>query len=198
MARISLLLGLFGMFSCAGLWIGSIAGLYLGENARSRLAVGNESRHVQTAKAGIALNLVALIVGSLVFILLPGFLSSRRSANEDFARTSLRAIHAAQIRHAGNHNGTFADDLTALDLDPVIREMQTKEINGYRLGKMTVTAADGIHPARFSITAQPVRPRGILRTGNESYFLNETGTVWFTKTYENNSPATAASEPVRD
>ncbi len=198
MAKASLFLGFIGLFLCAGFGIGSVIGMALGMNALPHLAQKDQSNQAEIASAGVNLNIAALILWLIIFIFFPSVVSPRRSANEDFARTSLRAIHAAQMRHAGNHNGMFADDLAALDLDPAIREMETKEKNGYRLGKITVTAADGVHPARFSITAEPVRPRGILRTGNEFYFLDETGTVWFTPTYKDTVPATASSEPVKD
>lgn len=197
MARLSLILGLIGIFLCAGFGIGSFIGMALGMNALPHLNQKDQSGQAEIAKTGFALNFACLILWLIIFTFLPGVLSARRSANEGSTKASLRAIHAAQMRHAENRNGKFADDLGALDLDPAIREMATKEKDGYRLGKMTVTAADGIHPARFSVTAEPVRPRGIFRTGRESYFLDETGTIRFVSAYENNGPATASSEPVR-
>lgn len=194
MAVTSLILGIIGILFCAGFGIGSLCGLVLGLAALRYSKSEAPSPYVGIASTGITLNIISLIL--LPLILLPGTLAARRSANDESARKSLRAIHSAQMAYAHSHDGNFTANLANLDLDPTIREMGTNVKSGFRLGKMTITAADGFHPARFSITAEPATSQGIFRTGNTSFYVDETGLI--RQSLNSSVPATAESEPVRE
>ncbi len=194
MAVTSLILGIIGILFCAGFGIGSLCGLVLGLAALRYSKSEAPSPYVGIASAGIALNIISLLL--LPLILLPGTLAARRSANDESARKSLRAIHSAQIAYARGHDGNFTANLADLDLDPTIREMGTKVKSGFRIGKMTVTAADGFHPARFSVTAEPVTTEGISRTGNTSFYVDETGLI--RQSGNSAVPATATSPPLEE
>lgn len=194
MAVISLILGIIGIFCFAGFGIGSLCGAVLGLAALRYSKREAPSPYQGIASAGITLNIFSLLFLPLIF--LPGFLAARRSAHDESARKSLRAIHSAQMAYARSHAGNFTANLADLDLDPTIREMDTKVKSGFQLGKITVTAASGVQPAQFSVTAEPTVRRGITRTGNNSFYTDETGLI--RQSGNSDVPATAESEPVRE
>ena len=50
-------------------------------------------------------------------------------------------------------------------------------LNKYAFGPIKVTPATSTSPARFSCIARPVNTKGRKRTGNDTFFIDETGII---------------------
>src|SRR5687767_2679683 len=62
----------------------------------------------------IELLIVVVIIGIIAAIAVPGFLSSRRSANEGSTMSTIRILHGAQMTYSTSYGfGNFAGDVGA-------------------------------------------------------------------------------------
>lgn len=110
--------------------------------------------------------------------------AEERRANEEAARDVLRAIYEAQMSYArGAGKGTYSDSLPTLAkradggraFDEEVELMTRLPYKGYVLGPIVLRPASGDRPAGFSVTAFPAVRTGPDRTGDRTYYLDETG-----------------------
>lgn len=121
----------------------------------------------------IELLIVVVIIGIIASIAASFYLSSKRSANEGSALSSVRLLHSAQVTYAqGPGNGQYAGDigagtilgLTTLNGAGLIDgNLATGSKSGYQLVTGRV-ASSGSTPAQFFVSAIPATS-GVFGTG---------------------------------
>ncbi len=180
----------------------------------------NKSYHPNSKAAGfslIELLIVVVIIGIIAAIAVPNLLASRRSANGASAVQTLRNLFSAQETYktgVGNSNygnpqdlfneciidiglaracnptptGTSKCNLTALSGSPKA---------GF-IFNFTTIAADTVNntPSSYTVLARPIVDNGIGRTGNQTFFVDETGVLRNTSTA--NVAATSTSPPINN
>ena len=123
---------------------------------------------------------VVAIIGIISAIAIPNFMSSKRSANEASAVSTLRVIFSAQSTYrATTGSGSYGDlsDLqTAGLIDPLVGASDTTAKSGYLF---TTDQVSGPSYPAFNATGEPTTATGPLATGTRSYFVNETGVLQF-------------------
>ena len=128
----------------------------------------------------IELLTVVAIVGIISAIAIPNFFSSRRSANEASAVSTMRVIFSAQSTYRATSGSGSYGDLTTLEtaglIDSVVAASDTTPKSGYLF---TVDQVSGPSYPAFDATAEPTTATGPLATGTRSYFVNETGVLQF-------------------
>lgn len=149
-------------------------------------------------------------VGTVAAIAVPNLLASRRAANGASAVETMRLIHSVEASYqAGIGNGRFgtAADIFREDfIDPVVADAlgvpamtsrggqvcpgTGKPKNGY-LFTLQVTAKG----RKFQATALPVSTDGVARTGDRSFFVDDTGVIRATSEPR---PARADDPPLGD
>ncbi|MBX7220608.1 MAG: type II secretion system GspH family protein [Blastocatellia bacterium] len=113
---------------------------------------------------------------------------SGRSANGASAMHLLRNLHTAQTDYAlGKGKGNFTKDIDALkplffpssgiENSVVYAQPASFFRKNYAFGPIKVTPATSTSPARFSCIARPVNTKGRKRTGNDTFFIDETGII---------------------
>jgi type II secretory pathway pseudopilin PulG len=110
-------------------------------------------------------------------VAIPCSFSARRSSNDASARQTLRNIASAQDSFArGPGRGNYANRLEDLRdwLDDSVIHAQRTPKNGYLLGELKTTPKTALAPATFSIDTFPAQTRGISRSGNSSFFIDQT------------------------
>ncbi|OYT73600.1 MAG: hypothetical protein CFK52_01385 [Chloracidobacterium sp. CP2_5A] len=135
-------------------------------------------------------NAVDLPVSFLVGLAGAGYGASaaadERRANEQSAREALRAIYEAQMDYARNAGkGAYSDSLPTLAkraddgraFSEEIELMTRLPYKGYVLGPIILRPASGDKPAGFSVTAFPAAREGADRTGDQTFYMDETGTL---------------------
>lgn len=133
----------------------------------------------------IELLIVVVIIGIVAAIAVPNLLSSRRSANEASAVSSIRIIHGAQITYRTTYgDGVFADDLEILGNVSLIDSTLSTPVGGVITKSgfeftMTRIAATATTPELFDISTVPSVISGPTQTGSKSYYMNETGAIWY-------------------
>ena len=134
----------------------------------------------------IELLIVVVIIGIIAAIAIPGFLASRRSANEGSALSSMRVLHGAQMTYASSFGmGEYAGDIgggtiTALNvlhgvnlIDGVLGSA-TK--TGYNfVGGREARSPSG--PAQFFLSAIPISADPLTRTGDHRYGIATDGVM---------------------
>jgi type II secretory pathway pseudopilin PulG len=205
-ALASMILGIVGFFTLGGFFIGSIVGLILGISAlRKSRKMPGEYGGGGFAIAGIVLNAGFLVLGTayialVAMIAVPNLLAARRSANMASAKQTLRIINSAQaVYQSGIGEGNYAASLSDLGgseglLDSTVVNARTTPKSGYLLGEMKATPATRTEPAKYSITAFPAVKDGTARSGDDCFFVDETGVI-----RHSGSPdklATADSPPI--
>jgi type IV pilus assembly protein PilA len=148
----------------------------------------------------IELLIVIVIIGIIAAIAVPNLLASRRSANGASAVEAVRLFHSTEVTYqAGVGNGSFgsATDLFQQDfIDGVLAAASgvsgtsisgdqtappAAPKSGYNYGLSFITAT-GTTLSRFTATAAPAVSSGINRTGDRSFFVDETGVIRATTT----------------
>lgn len=156
----------------------------------------------------IELLIVVAIIGIIAAIAIPNLLAARRSANTASAIQTLRNLHSANVVYQtslgrGSFGPTIADlggtsDTQAGFLDNTITQADTNgpatAKSGYLLTYDEDPAMAGAAPTYTCINI-PVTRTGITRTGNDSFFVNETGVI--THTGNPNQNATSTDEPIQ-
>jgi prepilin-type N-terminal cleavage/methylation domain-containing protein len=118
----------------------------------------------------IELLIVVVIIGIIAAIAIPGFLASRRSANEGSAVSSLRLLHGAQMTYASSFGtGQFAGDVGA-GTTAVLAELYSRNMiddvlaSGTKSGYNFVGGREaGV--AQFFLSTIPTSPSGLTQTG---------------------------------
>ncbi|MCS7078667.1 MAG: hypothetical protein NZ585_01265 [Chloracidobacterium sp.] len=110
--------------------------------------------------------------------------ADERRANEQAVCDVLRAIYEAQMAYArGPGQGSYSDSLPTLAkradggraFEEEVELMHRLPYKGYILGPIVLRPAGGGKPAGFSVTAFPAVRTGPDRTGDYTYYLDETG-----------------------
>jgi len=112
--------------------------------------------------------------------------ADERRANEQGVREVLRAIYEAQMEYArGAGKGNYSDSLPTLakradgsrNFGEEVELMTRLPYRGYVLGPIVLRPAEGDRPASFHVTAFPAVRTGPDRTGDQTFYLDETGTL---------------------
>ncbi|MBL8150621.1 MAG: prepilin-type N-terminal cleavage/methylation domain-containing protein [Blastocatellia bacterium] len=174
----------------------------------------DKKRRPQQGFSLIELLIVVVIIGILVAIAVPVLSSSRRAANGASALESLRVITAAQSSYQagiGNQNYGNPDDLyknefidaalagacspdvtstTISNLPPPI--MSTIGKSGYRF--IFQVSDPSLTEKIYNVTAVPVQTTGVNRSGDRTFFLDQTGVIRVSQTAD--QMADVASQPL--
>ncbi len=128
----------------------------------------------------IELLTVVAIVGIISAIAIPNFMSSKRSANEASAVSTMRVIFSAQSTYRATSGSGSYGDFAALEtaglIDPVVAASDTTAKSGYLF---TLDEVSGPSYPAFDATGEPTTATGALATGTRSYYVNETGVLYF-------------------
>ena len=154
----------------------------------------------------IELMIVVAIIGIIVAITVPAFLTSRMNANESSAIASLRMISTSQ---AGFLAAGLRDDnvdgqadygtLTqlgdgTLSGEPFIDQLMALGMKqGYQL-TIFVTPGGGASAARYDAYAVPA---SITQTGIRKFYINEEGVIRYTSDGSNPTTASSPLNPYR-
>jgi type IV pilus assembly protein PilA len=157
-------------------------------------------RKKQTGFSLIELLIVVAIILIIAAIAIPNFMSSRMSANESSAASSVRSISTSETAYAttypligysaalldlgdGGSSNCIAVTTRACLIDSILA-------SGTKSGYLFTYANDGNTPAvGYSINADP-SSRGI--TGRKSFFCNQPGEI----RYNVSAPATLVDPPI--
>jgi type IV pilus assembly protein PilA len=134
----------------------------------------------------IELLLVVLVIGIVAAIAIPNLLTSRRSANEGSAISSLRTLHGANITFAATSgNGEYAGIPLAPGITPLTDLAANALIddvlgNGQKcrysfIGSREPQSASS--SATFYFAANPNAPANITRGGNRRFGMATDGTI---------------------
>lgn len=128
----------------------------------------------------VELLIVVGIIGVISAIAVPNLISSRRSANEASAISTMRLLFSAQSTYratAGSGSfGDFGSLQTAGLIDSVVGGSDTTAKSGYLFTTGQVSAVS--FPA-FDSTGEPTVSSGLLATGSRGFFVNEAGVLYF-------------------
>ena len=137
----------------------------------------------------IELLIVVAVIGIVAAIAIPNLLASRRAANEASALATIRIIASSEAAYqttAGSGSyGNLADLRTHRFVDPVVAAAGIgggMPKSGYFFAAANVTGAGT--PA-FDAIAQPsihTDSSTISATGSRSFFVNESGVIFFNNT----------------
>jgi len=142
--------------------------------------------------------LIVILVGIAVFffiaiiaaIAIPNLLESKTAANEAYAISRLRTISAAQELFYARYEryGTLDELDTANMVDSVLARaiIPEKAASGYYY-RLSVGQEE------WSCTALPARPG---RTGTRSFFIDETGVIYFSRCNSTSDPPADVDSPV--
>ncbi len=140
-------------------------------------------------KAGfslIELLIVVVIIGIIAAIAVPGYLASRKSANEGSMVSSLRTLHGAQVTYASSYGkGEYAGDVGAGTLTALSSLASTKLIDdtvgsGSKSGYSFVGGREqssSTASAQFFISAIPIASDPITGTGNHRFGVSTDGVI---------------------
>jgi type IV pilus assembly protein PilA len=128
----------------------------------------------------VELLIVVGIIGVISAIAIPNLISSKRSANEASAISTMRLLFSAQQTYratAGSGSfGNFGNLQTTGLIDSVVGASDTTPKSGYLFTNILVSAVS--FPA-FDATGVPTISSGALATGQRSFFVNEAGVLYY-------------------
>ena len=152
----------------------------------------------------IELLIVVAIIGIIAAIAVPNLLAARRSANDASAQQTLRNIHSANATYeSGIGRGNFASPISLLGgsgtnevgmLDETVINATATPKSGFSLQGYSATPKSSTSAALYSVRNVPSQSTGISRTGNRSFFINETGVV--RSSDASNQVANSTSSPI--
>ena len=132
----------------------------------------------------IELLLVVLVIGIIAAIAIPNLLTSRRSANEGSAISSLRTLHGANVT-ATSGNGEYAGtastpgttSLTELAAEALIDNVLANGTKSHYsfIGNREPQSASST--ATFYFAANPNNPTNITRGGNRRFGVATDGII---------------------
>lgn len=153
----------------------------------------------------IELLIVVAIIGIIAAIAVPNLLASRRSANQASSLKLLRNFHSAEVIYEESiGGGNFTANIQALGggsnstevgvIDSTVVAATATPKNGYLLTNLGIIPKGGTQAAQYSIQCPPSGQNGVGRTGDDSFFLDESGVIRHSS--RANIPATATSPPI--
>ena len=130
----------------------------------------------------IELLIVVAIIGIIAAIAIPNLLASRRAANEASAVATMRTIFSAEATYQSTSGAGQYGDLAAMNtagmIDDVVKNSATTPKSGYKY----TAAKIGSGTPFFDATAIPATFTGVGATGTRSFYVNESGVMWFNLT----------------
>ncbi len=152
----------------------------------------------------IELLIVVAIIGIIAAIAVPNLMAARRSANDASAQQTLRNINSANATYeSGVGRGNFATALADLGgtgttdfgmIDSTVVNATQTPKSGFILQGYGATLKSSTTASTYSVRNHPSQSTGIARTGNRSFFINETGVIRTSN--QPNVNADSASEPI--
>lgn len=138
----------------------------------------------------IELLLVVAIVGIISAIAVPNLVSSKRAANEAAALAALRIISSAEATYQTTAGGGSYGDLAALTnmslVDPTVGAATIAGPGDPKIGYLfSAENIAGVGAPAFDAKAQPSAHTSVSllgATGARSFFVNESGVVYFNQT----------------
>lgn len=138
----------------------------------------------------IELLIVVAVVGILSAIAVPNLLSSRRAANESSGLAALRVISSGEATYQVSSGAGAFGNLAALRNNGLVDEAVGAATiagpgtpkNGFLFSADTIA---GVGTPAFDAKAQPslhVSASTLFGTGSRSFFVNETGVIYFNTT----------------
>ncbi len=154
----------------------------------------------------IELLIVVAIIGIIAAIAIPNLLAARRSANTASAIQTLRGLHSGNVVYQTSlGKGNFANivaDLGGTDttqagfLDNTVTQSDGgTPKSGYNLSNYNATPGGGGVAPSYSVRNVPTNSSGITRTGNDSFFVNDTGVI--THTGNPGTLAVSTDDPIQ-
>lgn len=169
----------FGPMLCVAGIVCSIVGL---KHVRDEPAIyggkGLATNGIVTGSIGLVVTLIMLAFPPAK-VELPS-LSSGNSA--DFPAITLRQINSAQaVYEAGIGRGNYAQSLAELGqlqmLQPDVLGLETKPQGGFKAANLQVVTKSTTSAAQYSLNLLPVKDDGSPRSGDYSYFVDESGII---------------------
>jgi type IV pilus assembly protein PilA len=137
----------------------------------------------------IELLIVVAIIGIIAAIAIPNLLASRRAANEASALATMRIIASSEVTYQSTAgNGSFGDLAALASLRYVDQVVGAATVGGgtAKSGYLFATAnVAGAGVPAFDAIAQPAVHTDtsiISGTGSRSFFVNESGVLFFNNT----------------
>jgi len=162
-------------------------------------------KHKNKGFSLIELLIVVVVLSIVATIAIPGYMASKRSANEGSALSSMRILHGAQMTYATTFGlGEFAGDIgggtaNALgilhDTGLIDEVLGNASKSGYNMvgGR---EARSPTAPAQFYFSAIPISADPLLRTGDHRFGIATDGVMrsdgTITAQYANTAAALAA------
>lgn len=134
----------------------------------------------------VELLIVVLVISIIAAIAIPGFMASRRSANEASAVSSLRVLHGAQMTYATSFGvGEFAGDIgggTVAGLNQLRGQGLIDDVlgTGSKSGYLIVGGREersSTSPAEFFFSAIPISADPQMRTGDHRFGIATDGVM---------------------
>jgi prepilin-type N-terminal cleavage/methylation domain-containing protein len=137
----------------------------------------------------IELLMVVAIIGIISALAIPNLLTSRRAANEASAIAALRIIASSESSYRSSAGGGSYGSLADLSAHGLIDEVVASATIGSGIAKsgyrFSATVVPVVGVPVFDARAQPsihTSSSAILGTGTRSFFLNETGVMYYNTT----------------
>ena len=153
----------------------------------------------------IELLIVVAIIGIIAAIAIPNLLAARRSANGASAQQTLRNVNTAEVSYSlGIGKGNYTDSMATLGgsasssvgfLDNTVTNATAVAKSGYFLRNLGTVAATASSASSYSIQNNPANSSGITRTGNDAFFIDDSGVLRHTAAPD--TTADSNSEPIQ-
>ena len=138
----------------------------------------------------IEMIIVVAVIGVLAAIAIPNLLSSKRSANEASALSTMRVIYSGEYTFRATAGGGNYGDLAALNslsfVDAKVGGATIAGPGSPRTGFLySAETVSGVGIPAFDAKAQPALHTSaslLFGTGSRSFYVNESGIIYFNTT----------------
>jgi len=150
----------------------------------------------------IELLIVVTVIGIIAAIAVPNLLSARRAANEASALSTMRIIVSGEYTYrATAGGGNYGDFASLADVNLVDARVGAATIAGPGTPKSgflySAASVNGVGIPAFDAQAQPslhTSASSLFGTGTRSFYVNETGKIYFNTT---DTAPTGLADPTR-